>query len=65
MPLSDCSAEGKEIIELLNKYRQEKGIPTIPKSCSLCTVANTKVVAEALVECHITSRKTLLIQGVF
>ena len=48
VPLSDCSPEGKEIIELLNKYREENGLPKIPKSCSLCTVANTKVVATHL-----------------
>ena len=52
VPLSDCSPEGKEIIELLNAYREENGLPKIPKSCSLCTVANTKV--EASVEYHIT-----------
>ena len=41
--LSDCSADGKEMIKLLNDYRQENGLPAIQKSCSLCTVANTKV----------------------
>ena len=41
--LSDCSANGKEMIKLLNDYRQENGLPAIQKSCSLCTVANTKV----------------------
>ena len=41
--LSDCSADGKEMIKILNDYRQENGLPAIEKSCSLCTVANTKV----------------------
>ena len=49
VPLSDCSPEGKEIIELLNKYREENGLPKIPKSCSLCTVANTKVLAACII----------------
>ena len=43
VPLSDCSTDGKEMIKLLNDYRQENGLPAIQKSCSLCTVANTKV----------------------
>merc|ERR1712112_806920 len=40
LPPSDCTSKGKKIISLLNAYRAEHGLPSIPKSCALCTVAN-------------------------
>merc|ERR1712098_397633 len=45
LPPSDCTSKGKKIISLLNAYRAEHGLPSIPKSCALCTVANEKVVS--------------------
>merc|ERR1712112_510277 len=42
LPPSDCTSKGKKIISLLNAYRAEHGLPSIPKSCALCTVANEK-----------------------
>lgn len=35
---SGCSAEALELIKLLNAYRAENGLPSIPASDSLCTV---------------------------
>ncbi|NJR43023.1 MAG: CAP domain-containing protein [Akkermansiaceae bacterium] len=40
---SGCSAEAMEVIRLLNEYRAENGLPSIPASKSLCTVADTHV----------------------
>jgi uncharacterized protein YkwD len=40
---SDCGWAGKHVVALVNNYRAENGLPRIPLSCSLCTVANYKI----------------------
>jgi uncharacterized protein YkwD len=40
-PESDCSAEELELIDLVNAYRGENGLPAIPASPSLCIVGHT------------------------
>jgi uncharacterized protein YkwD len=40
-PVSDCSAEELELIDLVNAYRGENGLPAIPASPSLCIVGHT------------------------
>lgn len=39
MPLTGCSPPALELIGLVNAYRAENGLPPIPASPSLCTVA--------------------------
>lgn len=38
-PVTTCSAVALELIELVNVYRGENGLPAIPASSSLCDVA--------------------------
>lgn len=38
-----CTADALEVIRLLNEYRAENGLPSIPASTSLCTVGATHV----------------------
>jgi uncharacterized protein YkwD len=38
-----CSADAIELIDLVNAYRADNGLPAIPASPSLCTVATTHV----------------------
>lgn len=38
-----CTAEGAEIVALVNAYRQDNGLPAIPLSPSLCTVGQLHV----------------------
>ncbi|MEZ4449189.1 MAG: hypothetical protein R3B09_06890 [Nannocystaceae bacterium] len=38
-----CSAEALELVDLVNQYRGENGLPSIPASPSLCTVGQTHV----------------------
>jgi hypothetical protein len=39
MPLTGCSTSALQLIELVNEYRAANGLPAIPASLSLCTVA--------------------------
>jgi len=39
-PVTGCSAVGLELIELVNAYRAENGLPAIPASPSLCIVSS-------------------------
>ena len=39
-----CTAEGVEIVELINEYRMQNGKATIPLSPSLCIVGQTHVI---------------------
>lgn len=41
MTVSDCTAEEIELIDLVNEYRGENGLPAIPASPSLCIVGHT------------------------
>lgn len=47
-PPSGCTEIGLELIELVNAYRMDNGLPAIPASSSLCTVAaaHTRDLAE-------------------
>ncbi len=38
-----CTADALELVDLVNAYRAENGLPAIPASPSLCTVATTHV----------------------
>ncbi|MFV8750246.1 CAP domain-containing protein [Nannocystaceae bacterium ST9] len=42
-PPAGCTADAIELIGLVNDYRAENGLPAIPASNSLCTVATTHV----------------------
>lgn len=41
---STCSAQESELIELVNEYRAEHGLPAVPQSSSLCTVGHLHAV---------------------
>ncbi len=42
-PSGDCTAIGVELVNAVNAYRAENGLPAIPLSPSLCFVANAHV----------------------
>ncbi len=39
-PPTECTADEVELIELVNEYRAENGLPAIPASPSMCTVGH-------------------------
>ena len=51
-PVADCSPDALELIDLVNEYRGENGLPAIPASPSLCIVGTAHVDDLAFNEPH-------------